>query len=219
MTEKFGNTWWGKQWLNAFHQIDYNTRLPRGRAYASQRAVLHLHWEQAQEPNPVLYAQVKGSRAEPYSQMIRWPSFSEAEKQQMLTLLSQQPDWQAQLARQEFPPALYRALEQRSLRLFIEKWEDVQAQCTCPDWQVPCKHLAAVIYTLANEIDQNPALIFKSRGLDLTLPSPTQSTRSLNDAFADWKSFFLPNRQHLLLCPLRILVRLIFLSFPNLLIR
>ncbi|MBK6818602.1 MAG: SWIM zinc finger family protein [Bacteroidetes bacterium] len=29
-------------------------------------------------------------------------------------------------------------------------------QCSCPDWAVPCKHLAAVIYKISAEIDNNP---------------------------------------------------------------
>nr|WP_244222920.1 SWIM zinc finger family protein [Cupriavidus lacunae] len=40
-------------------------------------------------------------------------------------------------------------------------------QCSCPDWAVPCKHLAAVIYLLSREIDGNPFLVFSLRGVDL----------------------------------------------------
>lgn len=39
--------------------------------------------------------------------------------------------------------------------------------CTCPDWAVPCKHLAAVIYKISQEIDANPFILFSLRGLDL----------------------------------------------------
>jgi len=38
--------------------------------------------------------------------------------------------------------------------------------CSCPDWAVPCKHLASVIYTLSAEIDKNPFHIFQLHGLD-----------------------------------------------------
>ncbi len=40
-------------------------------------------------------------------------------------------------------------------------------RCGCPDWAVPCKHLAAVVYIIANEIDKNPFLVFRMLGLDL----------------------------------------------------
>ena len=39
--------------------------------------------------------------------------------------------------------------------------------CSCPDEAIPCKHLAAVIYTIANEIDRNPFLVFQLKGLDI----------------------------------------------------
>ena len=40
-------------------------------------------------------------------------------------------------------------------------------RCTCPDTAVPCKHLAATLYQLAADIDENPTLLFSMRGLDL----------------------------------------------------
>lgn len=40
-------------------------------------------------------------------------------------------------------------------------------QCSCPDWAVPCKHLAAVIYMISREIDNNPFLVFEMHGVNL----------------------------------------------------
>lgn len=39
--------------------------------------------------------------------------------------------------------------------------------CNCPDWAVPCKHLAAVIYQVSTEIDNNPFLVFTLHAVDL----------------------------------------------------
>lgn len=44
------------------------------------------------------------------------------------------------------------------LKVFPRQWTDVKRQCCCPDLAVPCKHLAAVIYQLSAEIDNNPFL-------------------------------------------------------------
>lgn len=41
-------------------------------------------------------------------------------------------------------------------------------QCSCPDSAVPCKHIAAVIYKMSQEIDANPFILFALRGIDLT---------------------------------------------------
>ena len=39
---KFGQTWWGQEWLAAFNGIDYSNRLPRGRSYAAKGSVTEL---------------------------------------------------------------------------------------------------------------------------------------------------------------------------------
>nr|WP_225953542.1 hypothetical protein [Kibdelosporangium phytohabitans] len=36
--------------------------------------------------------------------------------------------------------------------------------CSCPDWAVPCKHVAAVCFLLAERFDDDPFLIFEWRG-------------------------------------------------------
>jgi uncharacterized Zn finger protein len=40
--------------------------------------------------------------------------------------------------------------------------------CSCPDWGVPCKHLAAVCYVLAEEFDRDPfgMLAWRGKGRD-----------------------------------------------------
>ena len=39
-------------------------------------------------------------------------------------------------------------------------------RCSCPDWEVPCKHLAAFRYVLAAEFDRDPfaTLAWRGRG-------------------------------------------------------
>jgi uncharacterized Zn finger protein len=36
--------------------------------------------------------------------------------------------------------------------------------CSCPDWEVPCKHLAAVCYVLAEAFDDDPFAMLAWRG-------------------------------------------------------
>lgn len=35
---EYGTTWWGKQWLEALGDIDYDNRIPRGKTYANTGA-------------------------------------------------------------------------------------------------------------------------------------------------------------------------------------
>ena len=48
--------------------------------------------------------------------------------------------------------------------LFPARLSDLTLQCSCPDHMVPCKHLAAVFYLLAERFDDDPFLILRWRG-------------------------------------------------------
>ena len=41
---------------------------------------------------------------------------------------------------------------------------DLDMHCSCPDWGVPCKHLAAVCYVLAEAFDDDPFAMLAWRG-------------------------------------------------------
>jgi len=43
----------------------------------------------------------------------------------------------------------------------------MSASCSCPDYAMPCKHIAAIIYLFAGEIDKNPFVVFQLHGMDL----------------------------------------------------
>ena len=52
--------------------------------------------------------------------------------------------------------------------LFPRSARDLDMSCSCPDWEVPCKHLAAVCYVLAERFDDDPfaMLAWRGRGRD-----------------------------------------------------
>ena len=52
------------------------------------------------------------------------------------------------------------------MQIFPDTWRYFSMNCSCPDSAVPCKHLAAVIYMLSREIDNNPFLVFTIHGID-----------------------------------------------------
>ena len=43
---------------------------------------------------------------------------------------------------------------------------DLETDCSCPDYSNPCKHVAAVYLLLGEEFDRDPFLIFRLRGLE-----------------------------------------------------
>lgn len=162
MAKKYGNSWWGQQWLNALKGIDYDNRLPRGRTYANKGAVLDI-----QINENVVHAKVQGSRRTPYKQILQFKLFTQAEKESILNTITDNPFILSQLLNKEIPKELYNNLKKKGIILFPTSWNSLAADCSCPDWALPCKHLAAVIYLIGNEIDRNPFLVFQLRGLDV----------------------------------------------------
>ncbi|MGI9274468.1 MAG: SNF2-related protein [Endozoicomonas sp.] len=162
MAAVYGQTWWGEQWLAAFNGIDYSNRLPRGRRYAGNGSVrtidVDIH---------CVSAKVQGRQRAPYRVKVSLPLFSADQCRTVLKAVHQNPSVLARLLNRQLPPQVLDLMEEHNIRLFPHSWDDMRASCSCPDWAMPCKHIAAVIYLIANEIDKNPFVIFQLHGMDL----------------------------------------------------
>ena len=158
----YGKTWWGQQWLNALTSIDMANRLPRGKTYANKGAVQSLVVS-----NNQISASIKGSAPRPYKAKLSVPLFTYQEKDWLLSEIQENPAVLAQLLNRQLPPDLTEFANRRGIRLFPRSFRDLDMGCSCPDYAVPCKHLAAVVYVIANEIDRNPFLVFQLKGLDI----------------------------------------------------
>lgn len=159
---QFGKTWWGQQWLNALSNIDFSNRLPRGSAYARKGAVLKLEVD-----NNEIKALVEGSRPEPYKVRIIVPPFFPTEVKRMCKVLTKRPSIISKLLNRELDTSILEISKEAGLRVFPESWSDLKMQCSCPDWAVPCKHLAAVVYKFSTEIDNDPFLVFSMHNVNL----------------------------------------------------
>jgi uncharacterized Zn finger protein len=52
----------------------------------------------------------------------------------------------------------------QGLPLFPAAAGELSMDCSCPDWEVPCKHIAAAFYLLAEAFDDDPFTILAWRG-------------------------------------------------------
>ncbi len=159
---KYGQTWWGQQWLNSLLHIDNDNRLPRGRSYASKGAVLSVDIK-----NSEIRSKVQGSRSKPYDVRIDIPAFSKTQIEKLKEAIFSRPDLLSKLLNHDLAPELDAIALSLGIKTFPSTWKDFTMKCSCPDYAVPCKHLAAVLYMVANEIDKNPFMAFQLRGLDL----------------------------------------------------
>jgi SNF2 family DNA or RNA helicase/uncharacterized Zn finger protein len=162
MANQYGKTWWGQQWLNSLTNIDNSNRLPRGKTYANRGAVKNIEIE-----TNAIVAKVQGSAPRPYKVKVSVPIFSVNQKKELLDEILSNPNLLAKLLNRELPQELVKFADQNRIPLFPKSWRDFPMDCSCPDYAVPCKHLAAVIYIIANEIDKNPFLVFQLHGFDV----------------------------------------------------
>ncbi|MCE5301262.1 MAG: DEAD/DEAH box helicase family protein, partial [Spirochaetia bacterium] len=156
----FGYTWWGKKWLDSLTSVDFDNRLPRGRRYARNGSVMKIEIKNGQ-----VTAKVRGSWI--YDVEITAKKFTTAEKKIITNEISKNKLYLSKLLRHELHEGLHDALHRKGIKLFPEGARDLKTYCSCPDSAVTCKHIAAVIYLIANEIDKNPFIVFDLHDFDL----------------------------------------------------
>lgn len=156
-----GRSWWSRRFLEVLESYQGEGRQARGRSYARQGQVLAL------EITPGLVeATVQGSRAEPYQVRISVPTLPESAWATVERALADQAIFSAQLLAGEMPEAIEEVFTAAGAPLFPQRSEDVARSCSCPDPTVPCKHLAAACYLLAEAFDDDPFRILHWRGRD-----------------------------------------------------
>ena len=157
----FGRTWWGNAWVEAMERVDQDTnRLPRGRRYARNGSVLEINLEEGS-----VKALVRGRRPRPYRVSFKLKPFTPPESSKMKLLVASNPAISSELGLGMLPERMLDMLEDTGISLFPRSWKDLEARCSCPDRANPCKHLAAVYYIVANEIDKDPFIAFNLRGI------------------------------------------------------
>jgi uncharacterized Zn finger protein len=155
---QFGEHWWSRRWIEVLESFGWDNRLQRGRRYARRGQVMNIDVLPGR-----IAARVQGSRRRPYSVRIEVRSLEPEQWEQVIDALAAQAIFSAQLLGGEMPPDIEEVFMAAGVSLFPTSY-DVEMSCSCPDWAVPCKHIAAVYYLLAEEFDRDPFLLFALRG-------------------------------------------------------
>lgn len=154
-----GETWWSKRWVKVLESMGMGTRLTRGRSYARMGQVLSLEIEPG-----IVRAKVQGSMRQPYKIKIKVDPLSDREWEKVTEAMAAQAIFAAKLLAGEMPTNIEEAFESVHLSLFPTDEDDLDTDCSCPDWANPCKHIAATYYIMAERFDEDPFLIFTLRG-------------------------------------------------------
>lgn len=154
-----GEQWWSRRFIEVLESLGMASRLSRGRNYARSGQVLRLDIGTGH-----VTATVQGSRPKPYKVRLtvvplttpQWVAVEEA--------LAARAVFRARLLAGEMPAEIEEVFAQCGTPLFPKTARDLAMTCSCPDWEVPCKHLAAVCYVLAEAFDDDPFTMLAWRG-------------------------------------------------------
>ncbi|MFU8803298.1 MAG: SWIM zinc finger family protein [Bradymonadaceae bacterium] len=158
---EIGEQWWSKRFIRVLESFSLGTRLTRGRSYARKGQVLAL------DVGPgAVTARVQGSRATPYSVKIGGAPLGDKDWARVEDAMAARAVFAASLLAGEMPRNIEEAFESCKTPLFPTSYKTLAAQCSCPDYANPCKHIAAVFYILAEAFDEDPFLMLRWRGRD-----------------------------------------------------
>ncbi len=156
--KKIAETFWGISWCKHLESFsDYANRLPRGRTYVRNGSVCHLAVSEGR-----IVAKVMGS--ELYEIKIKIQKFPD----EKWTLLKEKCAGGIgsliDLLRGQLSGEIMSIVTDRKEGLFPSP-QEIDLHCSCPDWAIMCKHVAAVLYGVGARLDREPDLLFVLRGV------------------------------------------------------
>ena len=156
--QKIAKTFWGKAWCDQSRELQRLRESPSARqGLRQERLGRHLEIDAG-----TIRAKVAGSRlydvtiSSRRSRPEEWEGIKKrcaGEINSLLDLLS------GKLSKE-----VMAVVTDREHGLF-PKPEEIELECSCPDWADMCKHVAAVLYGVGARLDERPELLFSLRGV------------------------------------------------------
>ena len=177
---KIARTFWGQAWCDHLESFsDFENRLPRGRTYVRNGSVCHLNIAAGE-----VEAMVSGSTL--YTVNIGIEPLSKKKWESLKTRCAGKIGSLLELLQGKLSENVMSVVTDRRNGLFPLPGE-ITFRCSCPDWAVMCKHVAAVLYGVGARLDESPELLFLLRGVnqdelvrvgvDAAASAETRSTR------------------------------------------
>lgn len=153
------STFWGKAWCEHLESFsDYENRLPRGRSYVRNGSVVHLSISKGR-----IEALVQGSSL--YEIKIGVKRLEDKKWSSILAKCAGEIDSVVELLQGTLSESVMKTVTDKQKGLFPSP-KEITLSCSCPDWAVMCKHVAAALYGVGNRLDREPELLFELRHVD-----------------------------------------------------
>lgn len=156
---QIARTFWGKAWCNHLESFsDFENRLPRGRTYVRNGSVCHLAISKG-----TIEAKVFGS--ELYTVKINIEKLPAKKWNAIKGKCSGQIGSLIELLQGKLSDHIMGVVTDQQEGMFPLP-DEISLKCSCPDYAVMCKHVAAVLYGVGARLDTKPELLFTLRGVN-----------------------------------------------------
>jgi uncharacterized Zn finger protein len=156
---KIAATFWGASWCDHLESYsDFASRLPRGRAYVRNGAVIDLRIEPGRAT-----ALVQGT--ELYEVTVTIAALPSARWSKVIGACAGKIDSLVELLQGKLSRAVMEVVTHRETGLFPAPTQ-ISLRCSCPDAATMCKHVAAALYGVGARLDEKPELLFVLRKVD-----------------------------------------------------
>lgn len=160
-----GRSWWAGEWTHRLEAMGLKGRLGRGKSYALSGQVVSLSIA-----GPHVAARVQGTRPGPYDVTLDFRTPEPAARARLVAALRAEPMLVARLLADDLPQDVEAAFRREGYDLFPggklgPGRYDMTTACSCPDYANPCKHTAAVLLLLGEEIARRPLTLLELRGI------------------------------------------------------
>jgi uncharacterized Zn finger protein len=158
--ENFATTSWGKEWIYSILKIGRPFRMQRGIEYAKDdKRIENLRINPGQ-----IFSTVQGTAPTPYRVKINFEIIPEDNWKLIIEDLASKSSNLILLLEGILPKDIVSIFEKYNYPLFPDVVKGLDAECSCPDKEIPCKHIASVILYLSKVLDYDPFLLLKIKG-------------------------------------------------------
>ncbi len=155
----YARSMWGKKWVESI--------LKYGRPYRMRRALIYAKEERMSNliiSTGKIFSTVQGTAPTPYRVNINFKPIPESGWKKIMNVIANKSKYIIQLLDNVMPKEFIPIFKEKGYSLFPKNTRNLNASCSCPDKEVPCKHIASTILYIARVVDFDPFILLKLKG-------------------------------------------------------
>jgi uncharacterized Zn finger protein/superfamily II DNA or RNA helicase len=151
--------WWGREWLTVIENLNED-RVNDDENYSNPFKITDFKYQ-----NGKIIAKIGENRNSSYIAELALEPFTEQELKILADILASSSLINGDLALGKLPTILNTELLENGINLFPISWEDIKSKCNCSAPISPCIHQSELFYMIGSELDKDPSLLLKLRGV------------------------------------------------------